>query len=71
MSATIKWQPEVGSRVFHRGHDLFGKIVSIHTNDLAKPPYQFANVKYEWPYDPKAEPEPVPLEELDAASNWE
>lgn len=56
----------IGSRVYHRHRDLFGKIVTM---DYGIP--QTAMVKYELPWDPKAPPEAVPVSELAHASEWE
>ncbi len=50
-----------GQRVFHRRADAFGTVVLL-TGDAAL-------VKYEWPFDPKWEPQRVPLAEL--VSAWE
>jgi|GEM_PF-6737923 len=52
-----------GLRVYHRARDLFGWVKSVQGNQ--------ALVKYEWPWDPKAEPEMIETAELDFASAWE
>jgi hypothetical protein len=36
-----------GDRVYHRKSDLFGRVVSINGSN--------ATVRYEWPWDPKAQ----------------
>lgn len=60
---------KAGDRVYDRSSDMFGKIAAIlrilptngtEVNDKGA----VAKVKYEWPYDPKAEPREVPLHKL-------
>lgn len=54
------YHPQVGERVFHRRLDLFGMVIAIdYRLDEDR-----ASVKYEWPYDPNADPEIVSVKEL-------
>ncbi len=50
-----------GQRVFHRRADAFGVVIQLNGEE--------ALVKYEWPFDPKWEPQRVPVSEL--VSAWE
>ena len=47
----------VGDRVYHRRADMFGSIKAMAN-------FERMSVKYEWPYDPAAEPVEVPFNEL-------
>ncbi len=49
--------PRIGQRVYHRRSDLLGRVTSLERDR--------AFVKYEWPWDPNAAPEPVPIVELE------
>lgn len=48
---------EVGDRVYHRRADLFGTVVDYRKITVL--------IRYDWPYDPKAEPVWVPMAELE------
>lgn len=50
----------VGDRVYHRQRDLFARVESVkYRTDIVN-----VEVKYEWPCDPKAPAELVPITEL-------
>jgi hypothetical protein len=52
-----------GQRVFHRRADAFASVVDVDG--------EYALVKYEWPFDPKWEPQRVPRAELVNAAEVE
>lgn len=54
---------EIGQRVFHRRADLFGTVKGLRTKDGQN----LATVKYEWPWDPQADPVEVPSAALSDA----
>ena len=61
----------VGSRVYHKRSDLFGRVLERArmvlpggTGATGKERVDAARLKYEWPYDQSADPVWVPVSEL-------